>query len=292
MTTAARFGRTPLKIDRRRLSKPLVFAAGTTACGAMLCIAHPAVAQTDVSPGANSNAPVPLAPPIAPSDVNGAPPQAAPPPTPMAPPPGPPRPSDPGVGIALRVSTLGIGPEVSKEIGTNLALRIGLNQFTYSHNGTTDSVDYHGSLHLSSVPIFADLYPSRTSSFHLTPGIVFDSNSVSATGQPTNGAYTFNGTSYPAAEVGTLNGRVDFPNKTAPYVGLGFGNPAQSGSAVRFVFDLGAVFQGAQVHLSASGESNNPQLQQDVQAQQQKTQNSLNELKIYPVLSFGLAFHI
>ena len=145
----------------------------------------------------------------------------------------------------------------------------------------------------------ADVYPSKSGTFHLTGGLVFNSNEITATGKPSvMGAaqtYTLNGMTFNASDVGSLDGRASF-SKTAPYLGLGFGKPS-GGGAVQFLFDVGVVFQG-KPHLSLARNGGiaitNPtlsdQINAAINAQRDKTQSDLNKFQYYPVISVGLAY--
>lgn len=204
------------------------------------------------------------------------------------------------VSAAIRVSTLGVGIEAAALVSPNLALRVGYSGYTYSHTQTSQDVTYDGKLKLSSVSALADVYPSQSGTFHVTGGLVLNSNTITAQGKPSvMGAaqtYTLNGVTYSAADVGTLDGRASF-SKTAPYLGIGFGKPA-GGGAVQFLFDLGVVFQGKpHLSLARNGGINitNPtlsdQINAAVNAQRDKTQSDLNKFQYYPVVSIGLAYH-
>lgn len=202
--------------------------------------------------------------------------------------------------VAVRVSTLGIGVEGSVLAAPNVALRLGYSGYSYSRTQTSKDVMYDGKLKLSSVSALADVYPSKSGTFHVTAGLVFNSNTITANGKPslTNGTqtYTLNGMTFSAADVGTLDGRASF-KKTAPYLGIGFGKPAGS-SPVQFLFDVGVVFQG-KPHLSLARNGGiaitNPtlsdQINAAINAQRDQTQSDLNKFQYYPVVSVGLAYH-
>ncbi len=192
--------------------------------------------------------------------------------------------------VAVRFGTLGLGLEIGKLLTNHLGARIGANYFSLSTTKTSTNIDYSVEAKLQAVSGLLDLYPSSRGSFHLTGGIMTDPLKVTATGQPTSGSYKINGNTYTAAQVGTLTGDAHFPS-AAPYVGLGFGTPARDGGAFKFFFDLGAVLGKADVSLSATGAANNAQLQSDLQAQIASTQQNVDKLKVYPVISFGLAFN-
>lgn len=197
---------------------------------------------------------------------------------------------------AVRVSTLGIGVEGSVLVAPNIALRAGYNGYNYSRSVSSQGVQYDGKLKLSSVPVLADIYPAKTGSFHLTAGLLFNSSSVTATGKPSGQTYTLNGTTFSAAEVGNLDGRVTF-SKTSPYLGIGFGKPS-GGSTLLFLFDVGVVFQG-KPHLSLSRSGGivitdpalNNEINAAIAAQRDKSQSDANKLQYYPVVSVGFAYH-
>ena len=201
--------------------------------------------------------------------------------------------------VAVRVSTLGVGVEGSALVAPNVALRLGYSGYSYSHTQTSQDVMYDGKLKLSSVSALADVYPSQAGTFHVTAGLIFNSNTITAHGKPSSmgGAqtYTLNGMTFSAADVGSLDGRASF-SKTAPYFGIGFGKPAGS-SPVQFLFDVGVVFQGKpHLSLARNGGINitnptlNDQINAAINAQRDKTQSDLNKFQYYPVVSVGLAY--
>ena len=196
-------------------------------------------------------------------------------------------------GIALRVGTLGIGLEVSKLITGHLAARVGGNYFKLSTTKSQTDITYDASLKLQAFSALIDLFPGNRGSFHVTGGIMTDPAKVDASGKPAaNGTFTINGVTYTSAQVGILTGEVKFPS-VGPYLGFGWGTPARNGGALKFLFDLGVVIGKAKVTLNATGAANNPGLASDIQAQQDKTQSDVEKYaKVYPALSFGLAYRL
>lgn len=197
------------------------------------------------------------------------------------------------MSVAFRFGTLGFGLEVSKLVASHLGIRVGGSLFSYSLTKTQSNIDYNASLKLHDFELLLDLYPGGRGSFHLTGGIVTNPLTITGTGQPSGGStYTVNGTTYTAAQIGTLTAEGKF-NGVGPYIGLGFGTPATNGGALKFVFDLGAVIGTPTISLSASGSGCQPgsACGNDLQAQQQTTQHDVEKyLKVFPVISFGLAY--
>jgi len=197
------------------------------------------------------------------------------------------------ISVAFRFLTLGLGGEVSKLLTDHVSARVGANYFKLSTSKTQSDISYDASLKLHAVSVLIDLYPGRRGSFHFTGGIMTNPLTISATGQPTSsGTFTMNGNTYTTSQVGTLTGEGKYPS-VGPYVGLGFGTPARKGGALAFLFDLGAVIGKPTITLTASGAgcASGTQCGNDLQAQADTTQHDVRKYaKVYPVLSFGLAY--
>lgn len=192
--------------------------------------------------------------------------------------------------IGLRVGSPGYGIELSKLLTPHVGARVGGNYFKLSKSRTQSDIRYDATLKLQGVTALIDLFPSPRGSFHLTGGIMTNPAKVTGTGVPdAGGTFTINGDSYTAAQVGTLNAEVKFPN-SSPYAGFGFGTPARDGGALGFTFDLGAAIGKPKVALTATGAASDPTLAADLKAQQDKTEKDVQKLKVFPVLQLGLAY--
>jgi hypothetical protein len=194
------------------------------------------------------------------------------------------------VSVAFRFLTLGLGLEIGKLISDHFGFRVGANYLKFSTSATKSNVTYDASLKLHAVTGLVDFFPSPRGSFHLTGGIITNPITVSGTGQPNaSGTFTLNGHTYTTAQVGILTGEAKYPD-AGPYLGLGFGTPARK-SPVAFFFDLGAMIGQPTVTLAATGAAPGSQLAADLQAQADTTQHDIRKYaKIYPVISFGVAF--
>ena len=197
-------------------------------------------------------------------------------------------------GVTARVSTLGLGVEVGTQINDFVALRLGYNGFSYNRTQTYQAVDYDAKLKMSSVAALADFYPGKRTGLHLTAGFLFNNNKVEATGKPSSSGeaqtYQFNGVTYSASDVGSLNGSLAF-NKTSPYLGFGFTRPYGGESGLKIVTEFGVVFQGKpHLSLDRSGGIANAQLDTDLAAQRDKTQSDVNKFQYYPVAAIGIAY--
>jgi hypothetical protein len=194
-------------------------------------------------------------------------------------------------GIGVRAGTTGVGGDVAFGLLPTLSARIGYSGLSYSRDIDVTDIDYDGKLRLSNLNLLLDFSP-LPGPFRLTGGFIVNDNKVDVTGRATNGTYTINGVTYPAAAVGSLAGTVKSGNRAAPYLGVGYGNVA--GFGVNFYFDLGIMFQGTpEARLSATcgaalSGAQCAQLQANVAAEQAKLQNEISGFKYYPVANIGV----
>jgi len=195
------------------------------------------------------------------------------------------------VGVLLKAGTLGAGLDVSVGMSESLGLRLQANALSYEDDLTESDVDYSGEIDLKSAGLLLDWHPF-SGVFRVSLGAYWNGNEATAVGRPTGGTYEINGTTYASAEIGSLNGQVDFPS-VAPYLGLGFGSAPKAGSGLSFSFDVGVLYQQeANVALSvACGTTVRcAQLQGDVAAEAVSLQDDLKDYKFYPVVSFGIGY--
>src|SRR3989441_2556180 len=199
-------------------------------------------------------------------------------------------PADTSLGI--RAGTLGGGVELSYALSQRVAVRLNADGYNRTQSKTHDNIDYDMKLKLQTGSLLGDWFPFANN-FRLSAGAMFNGNKFTLKGQPTGPGYTINGTFYPASQVGSFDAAVDF-NKVAPYFGIGYGRPINSGLSL--LFDLGVMSQGrpkAKINVTcgpAATPAQCTQLQSDAQAEQSKLDDSLHSFKYYPVISLGLAY--
>lgn len=194
------------------------------------------------------------------------------------------------VGIAARVSTLGIGAELSFRPGRHLGLRLGGNYFQFSKDATIEDISYHATPHFENGTAILDLHPFG-GSFHLSGGLLLNYNEGRLVAVLANNI-TIGDSTYTPAQVGSLTGTLSFKH-AAPYLGLGFAGR----SRIAFLFDLGVGFTG-KPRVALVGETNltgqaKDQFDTNVQQEQADAQAKIDEHKIlryHPVVSFGIKF--
>ena len=198
----------------------------------------------------------------------------------------------PGVGVGVKVGTLGLGGDVSLPIFPDrLNLRVSGNYLNFSYDGTADDIDYEFTLDFKDLMLLGDWHPFANN-FRISGGMVWhDSSKVKLEGTPTDDV-DIGDHEYSPEAIGTLRGQLDFEDM-APYVGIGFGNAIGPYEQTwSFVFDLGVIIQTFDATLEADGPAASiPQFQADLRKEEEELQDDLDGFEIYPVLQFGVAYH-
>ncbi|MBI3899701.1 MAG: hypothetical protein HY308_15605 [Gammaproteobacteria bacterium] len=192
-------------------------------------------------------------------------------------------------GLGVKAGTLGFGLEGIYSLSEQFNLRGGFNK--YSHDGDEDAsgIRYDGELDLQTAGLMLDWHPF-SGTFRISIGIFNNQNEVTLTATPTSDQ-TIGGSTFTASEIGTLSGKVEF-KKTAPYLGIGWGNAVGKGNRFSFNFELGALFQGsADVTLSSDGTlADDSTYQAALRTEEQEAEDDLDDFKIYPVIAFGMSY--
>jgi len=190
------------------------------------------------------------------------------------------------VAVGVKASTLGVSGEVTTSMIPGLLnARLQVNGFKYNKTINDTQATYDAKLKLLSAGVIADIYPFR-GKFRLSGGLYYNGNKFTLHGVPAAGtSYTFNGKTYTAAQVGSVNGSIDF-NKFAPYLGFGWGNAVSSGSPFGFSLEVGAIYQG-KPKTSLTTSITSAQLQRDIAVEKKKLDDAMNNFKFYPVIALG-----
>ena len=201
------------------------------------------------------------------------------------------------VGITADLGTTGAGFHLVVPMESNVNGRFGANYFQHDFDRSAGQVDYAIKGKLQTVDILFDWYVREGSPFHLTGGLVYNGNRFDATARADQyGAYSLNGNSYSAADIGIVKGRIEY-RKAAPYLGIGWGNALAAGNGSHWSFnaDLGAFFQGnPNVDLGSYGCTTSKAvcdaLIKDVAVERLRLADDVDSLKIYPVVRASLNY--
>lgn len=195
-----------------------------------------------------------------------------------------------GLALGARVSTLGLGVEVTTAFTPFLNGRAGFNYLTYSDTRTESGIRYDADLELQSVTALLDWHPFA-GGLRVTAGAVFNDNQLDMTAKPAT-SFTIGNNTYLPNQVGVMSGKVTFDD-VAPYLGIGWGNAVGDGQRFSFALDLGVLFQGSpQAKLTAVGGllASDPAFLADLRLEEQNLNNELDNFELYPVVGAGLAY--
>uniref|UniRef100_A0A372IRG9 Outer membrane protein beta-barrel domain-containing protein n=2 Tax=Paracidobacterium acidisoli TaxID=2303751 RepID=A0A372IRG9_9BACT len=211
-----------------------------------------------------------------------------------------------GFALGVRMGTLGIGFEGATPLAQHFNLRAGANFFSFSDNFTTSGFTYQATLHLRSADASVDWYP-WAKGFHISPGVLlYNGNDAAASFQaPAGTVFTLNDVDYLSSATDPVTGGASLKfNRAAPKLTVGFGNHIpRSGRHFSVPFEIGFAYVGdANLVLNLHGTAcdaqgrgcenvaDDPGVQANLKAQQQKYQSDANDARFYPVMSVGFAY--
>lgn len=206
-------------------------------------------------------------------------------------------------GVGVKLGTLGIGLEGTRELGYRLNLRVGANYARhYRYDSTVGDVRYNAELDLASLSAMIDWHPFKYlfggifSPFRITVGVFADGNELSVESAPPKVTRVGNGT-YTPAQIGRLEGKVEFANSVAPYIGIGWGNATAQRKRIGIyenwglgvAVDFGLLIQGRKTVTSYIA-TNGGVSQSDLEEETRRLEGDLDNLELYPVISVGISY--
>ncbi|MCX7009152.1 MAG: hypothetical protein NTY53_18215 [Kiritimatiellaeota bacterium] len=200
-------------------------------------------------------------------------------------------PSHPGIGLTLKAGSTGAGGDLTLGLTENFNLRAGIGFFTWTQKGVggsegNDQKDVK--LDLLNIPVTLDWHPITGNGFRISAGVMFnnDRGEISAkSGQNVS----VNDNDY---LVSSLSGKIDF-NRFGPYLGIGYGNAADTSAHWHFATDLGVAYLGSPnitLEATALNPAQQAALNSDIAAQINKYQDDVKPFKFYPVLTIGVSY--
>jgi len=195
-----------------------------------------------------------------------------------------------GVGGGLRIGTPGVGLELGGHVTERFGIRGLVNGGSVSYDYDESGIRYEGKFRFGTGFLLADWHP-YASGFRFSAGLAYNNQRFEGTARPGSGTLNINGTSYSAAQVGSLEGRVRF-SKASPYLGVGWGLAPRAGSRLYFSADLGVMYQRPSATLTGTCGTALPasvctQLQSDIRAEESEFREAADDLRFYPVISVG-----
>jgi len=202
--------------------------------------------------------------------------------------------ADEGLGIDVKIGTMGAGAEISAALVPNTRIRGGINYLTYEFDSTIDSIDYTFDTSFNSISALLDVHPFG-GTFFLSGGVYFNNNSVDVTGSLPPESFPVDYQSFNfLADYISISGEVEFL-PVAPYVGLGWrSNSGEPGWG--FGVELGVLYQGApdvkNLRINAPVDVNEvDDVQLFLKQQEADIEDELSWFEWYPVASLMLTYH-
>jgi hypothetical protein len=223
------------------------------------------------------------------------------------------------VALSAGISINGVNLQVATNLNRYLNLRGIGNVVNYTENNiSTNGFNIDANLNMATAGAALDLYPFPHHGFRLSPGALFyNQNKVTANAVVAPGTkVTLNNVDY-TSESGdplTMNGNLNLnTNKQAFTLTTGWGNMIpRKGGHWSFPFEIGAAFTGsptlalkltgsactvtAPIECSSVTDVTNSNgvakaVQDNLAAQKAKWTSDLDDLKVYPIFSFGIAYN-
>lgn len=213
-----------------------------------------------------------------------------------------------GAGAIIKIGTLGPGVEFDYRLNESWNIRLQANGYSYSDTFEEDDIDYTGEIKLSSFGALIDWRPF-SGTFRMSGGLYSNGNELEGTAISRGdeifeiGDLTYQGV---AAAPLTLNTSVKLGRSSAGYLGLGWGNSANSGWL--FSFEMGVLFSGSpEVELGFEGfaeQENNPgtifdvngnspealTFQNEIALEVKNLEDDISDFEYYPVISLGVGY--
>ncbi len=203
-----------------------------------------------------------------------------------------------GVGADVFVGTTGVGVAVTLPVRyERLNVRALVSVLPYDTDRELDDLKYDIDLEMQSVGVLLDWHP-MDGSFRVSGGFFSLRHDTTGTATPTQNV-EIGGSTFTPDEVGTLHTKLDYSHSLAPYLGIGWGNAVTPDSKWSFSSELGLMFTSklkASLEADSPLASSNPalkaKLDTEIAVEQARiNREDLEDIKYWPFLSFGVAYH-
>jgi len=206
--------------------------------------------------------------------------------------------------VDVVVNTLGAGIDVSTPLLPHFDLRGGGNFLAFGHEFDVDGLHYDARLQLGSGNLRLDWFPRRRN-FHISPGILYFNNYVTAPSSvPAGAAFELDDESFINSVDDPVHGEASlkFPRRVAPMLTFGFRNilPGRH-QHIAVPIEFGAAFTGApKMNVTLTGTAcqqdgcfsfaDNEEAQQSLRDEVRDINDTLSDIPVYPVLKIGFGY--
>ena len=180
------------------------------------------------------------------------------------------------IAIGPRLSTTGIGIEVSAQFCELLKVRSSISKLSYSTNLKNSTIHYKGTIENIVAPILLDYHPFADG-FRISGGIAYQGFKMRVVARETQDKTLF-GHKYTAKEIGTTTGTFKFSNSIVPYLSMGYDSSVNVESGICFNAEIGMMYVGSpKFHVFTDSRFATEQLNKDLQRDAEiKVQKNIN----------------
>ena len=221
------------------------------------------------------------------------------------------------IALSGGISVSGVNMQIATNLDRYLNLRATGNYFNYSIDKiSTNGFNVGGKANFATAGASLDFYPFPNHDFRLSPGFqYYNQNQITANAVVASGtSFTLNKQKYysDSASPVLLNANLGLnSNQRAATLTTGWGNVIpRRGGHWSFPFEIGAAFSGVpSIKMGLTGSAcasaadaaingsscvnmaTNTTAQANLNTQIATWKNDLNDLKVYPIASFGVAYN-
>jgi hypothetical protein len=210
------------------------------------------------------------------------------------------------LAIGFKADTLGLGLEFATPMAYKINLRTSINFFAFNYPFSIDGINYDARLHLKSSETTVDWFPRGKGGFHISPGILYVKNTLSAPASVGPGqTFVLGSQTFINSVDDPVNGTssVVYSRKFAPMLLVGYGNIIpRAGRHLSVPFEIGAAYTGApQISVALNGTActtdgcvnfaTNSQAQNYLKQEINILNEDLKKFPVFPILSLGVAYH-
>lgn len=189
------------------------------------------------------------------------------------------------IAIIPRAGLLGAGADISFPLHERFNARIGYGSWSRTGDYTETDVQYDSKLKFAGGLAVIDWFPTN-GNFRLSAGVARNQSHIRINAKPTGTVTIGNGT-YSGSNI-NVTGELDFV-ATAPYVGVGYGNPSARG---RIGFFLEGGFIRQKTKATLNGSCNNGScgsFATDLAQERAELEREARDMKWFPVLQVGMS---
>jgi len=199
--------------------------------------------------------------------------------------------SDSTVSIGAGAGTTGMGLDAAWRFHDNFGVMASYHGgLEWDGDHDTDEATYSGDVDLQAGALKLAYHPFG-GRFYIAAGAMLPDMEANVVGEAKDGqGFEYNGTTYKASDVGTLNGSLTIADGVQPYIGLGWRSSHERG--LGFFSEFGVMSTDVEVSLNSSNnlEARDASFREDLRSEEQRLEDEADELSVYPVAMLGISY--